>query len=155
MVKVVYLATDHAGFNLKEKISLFLKKKFYQVIDLGPLKFAQNDDYPDYGFKLAKQVAQRPGSFGVLLCRSGIGMSIVANKVKGIRAALCLSGLQAQKAREHNDANVLVLAADFSSLATMKKIIDKFLKTNFSGEERHLRRLKKIKEFERAHFKLS
>mgnify|MGYP001564391724 CR=1 FL=1 len=144
---MIFIATDHAGFALKQKIIEFLKKNGRLVNDLGPEKLDPVDDYSDFAFKLAQKVASQPESFGILLCRSGIGMSIVANKVKGVRAALCLLEEQAQKAREHNDANVLVLAADFTKLTAMEKIIDKFLTTEFSQEERHVRRLKKIAEF--------
>lgn len=145
---MIFIATDHAGFALKQKIIEFLKKNGRPVNDLGPEKLDPADDYPDYGFKLAKRIVAEPGNFGILLCRSGIGMSIVANKVKGVRAALCLLEKQAQKAREHNDANVLVLAADFTTLPGMQNIIEKFLTTEFSREERHIRRLQKIAEFE-------
>jgi len=146
---MIYLATDHAGFELKTRIIEFLKEKGRTIIDLGPAIFEATDDYPDFSFKVAQKVARESGSFGILICRSGIGMSIAANKVKGVRAALCLSELQAQKAREHNDANVLVLAADFTSFEEMQKIIRKFLETPFSAEARHRRRLQKIAEFER------
>lgn len=145
---MIFIAADHGGFNLKKKIVKFLEKEGWLVGDLGPFKFNPGDDYPDYGFALGKKVALKKGTKGVLLCLSGIGMSVVANKVKGVRAALCLNPVQAQKAREHNDANVLVLAADFTSLPKMKKIIKKFLETKFSGSQRHKRRLKKIEKFE-------
>lgn len=146
---MIFIACDHAGFELKKKIVKFLVKSGYQISDSGPCKLDLNDDYPDYGFALAKKVVSAKNNKGILICRSGIGMSIVANKVKGARAAVCLDEAQAQKAREHNDANVLVLAADFTSLDKMKKIIKKFLQTCFSGEERHLRRIKKIEKFEK------
>ena len=145
---MIFVATDHAGFELKKKIGDFLKDQGYETIDLGPEKLDPTDDYPDFGFLLAQRVAAKPNSFGILLCRSGVGMSIVANKVKGIRAALCMQPKQAQKAREHNNANVLVLAADFTGFEEMKGIIRKFLETRFSGEERHRRRLEKIRKFE-------
>lgn len=148
MQNFIYLATDHGGFSIKNKIKAFLEAGDYQVTDLGPGQLDPSDDYPDYGFKLAKRVAAESGRLGILICRSGVGMSIVSNKVKGIRAALCLLPEQAVKAREHNDANVLVLAADFTKLAAMPKIINQFLTTSFSGEKRHQRRLAKIKAYE-------
>lgn len=147
---MIFIATDHAAFELKKKINQFLRKENLKIADLGPRKLEPLDDYPDYGFLLAKEVVENKGSQGILLCRSGAGMGIVANKVKGIRAAVCLSELQAQKARKHNDANVLVLAADFTSFAEMKKVIKKFLDTRFSNEERHARRLKKIEKYEKG-----
>jgi len=146
---MIYLATDHAGFNIAKKIFKFLKAASFSVNDLGPKTLDPSDDYPDYGIRLGQKVAQNKASFGILVCRSGAGMSIVANKVEGIRAVVCLNLLQAKKARDHNDANVLVLAADFTSFEKMKPIIKTFLETKFSGESRHVRRLEKIKKFER------
>lgn len=146
---MIYLSTDHAGFEIAKKIYKFLKATGYEIEDLGPLSLDPGDDYPDYGFKLAQKTALNEDNKGILVCRSGAGMSIVANKTKGIRAVVCLSPLQAKKSREHNDANVLVLAADFTTFGQMKPIIKTFLETKFSGESRHVRRLEKIKKFER------
>jgi len=146
---MIYIAADHAGFELKKEIQIYLTKEGYRVKDLGPKTFNPKDDYPDFAFLLAQKTTTDHKNKGILLCRSGIGMAIAANKVKGARAALCLFVNQAQKAREHNDANILVLAADFTSKQDIKKIINKFLKTKFSTEERHTRRVKKIKEFEK------
>jgi ribose 5-phosphate isomerase B len=146
----VYISADHAGFELKKKIIGYLKDQHYQTVDLGPKKYNPKDDYPDFAFKMGEKTAQNKNSRGILICRSGIGMSIAANKVKGIRAALCMEELQAEKAREHNNANVLVLAADFINFKEMKKIIKKFLETEFSGEKRHIRRLAKIRAYENS-----
>ncbi len=145
---MIFIATDHAGFTLKKKIIQFLENESFKIADLGPKKFDSRDDYPDYAFALAKKVSLDPKNKGVLICRSGIGMTIAANKVKGAKAALCLNKLQAKKAREHNNANILVLAADFTSFGQMKEIIRRFLQTKFSNKERHKRRLEKIKKFE-------
>ena len=144
---MIYIAADHAGFQLKKEIQNYLIKEGYRVKDLGPKTFNPEDDYPDFAFLLAQRTTLNSKNRGILLCRSGIGMAIAANKVKGAKAALCLSELQAQKAREQNDANILILAADFTGSAGMKKIIVKFFKTKFSGEERHIRRIKKIEKF--------
>ena len=144
---MIYIAADHAGFELKKEILSYLTKKDIKFIDLGPKTFNPEDDYPDFAFLLAQKTAVDPKNKGILLCRSGIGMAIAANKVKGAKAALCLSELQAQKARRHNDANILVLSADFTGKEEIKKTINKFLETKFSGEERHIRRIKKIEEF--------
>jgi len=146
---MIYIAADHAGFELKKEIKNYLTLKGIQTTDLGPKTLNPKDDYPDFAFLLAKKTAADPKNKGILLCRSGIGMTIAANKIKGARAALCLSELQAQKARQHNNANILVLAADFSAKKEIKKIIKKFLETSFSTEERHIRRVNKIKIFER------
>lgn len=146
---MIYIAADHAGFELKKEIISYLTKEGNQIKDIGPKTFKPEDDYPDFAFPLAKKTAANHKNKGILLCRSGIGMSIAANKVKGARAALCLFAKQAQKAREHNNANILVLAADFSAKEETKKIIKKFLETKFSREEKHIRRVKKIEEFEK------
>jgi len=146
---MIYIAADHAGFEPKKEIINYLKKEDIQATDLGPKVFNPKDDYPDFAFPLAQKTAADQKNKGILLCRSGIGMAIAANKVKGARAALCLFVKQAQKAREHNDANIIVLAADFISQQDIKKIIKKFLETKFSKEERHIRRIKKIEEFEK------
>ena len=146
---MIYIAADHAGFELKKEIQSYLTKEGYRVKDLGPKTFNPEDDYPDFAFPLAQKTAADPKNKGILLCRSGIGMTIAANKVKGAQAALCLFELQAQKARRYNDANIIVLAADFTGKKEIKKIIRKFLGTKFSKEERHTRRVKKIEKFEK------
>lgn len=145
---MIYIATDHAGFEISKRVTEFLAQKGIQFEDLGPETLEKTDDYPDYAFALAQKTSEDSKNFGILVCRSGAGMSIAANKVKGIRAVVCLSALQAKKARDHNDANVLVLAADYTNFSDMKKIITTFLKTPFSNEQRHLRRLKKITKYE-------
>ena len=145
---MIYIATDHAGFEVSQKVTKFLTEKRIKFEDLGPKTLDKLDDYPDYAFRLAQKTAQEPENFGILVCRSGAGMAISANKVKGIRAVVCMSTLQAKKARDHNNANVLVLAADYTNFSDIKKIITTFLRTPFSNEERHQRRLLKISQFE-------
>jgi ribose 5-phosphate isomerase B len=113
------------------------------LIDLGTFDDVKGVDYPDYADKLCRLV-KKEHSMGVLMCGTGIGMSIAANRHKGIRAALCRTVKDAELARSHNDANVLVLAADFTKGSMAVKIVDKFFKTRFSNEPRHKRRIKKI-----------
>lgn len=144
----IYIASDHGGYQLKEELKGYLKDKGYQVEDLGNTKFDPEDDYPDFVFPLASRVAQGEQGLGIVIGRSGNGETMAANKVKGIRAVVCLNEKMAQKARLDNDANVLSLGADYINTETAKKIVDAFLTTLFSGEERHKRRLGKIKNYE-------
>ncbi|HPR17306.1 MAG TPA: ribose 5-phosphate isomerase B [Candidatus Cloacimonadota bacterium] len=140
----IALASDHAGFELKEAIKADLGK--YEVVDFGAFS-PEPVDYPDTGFAAAKAVVNGSCERGILVCGSGIGMSIVANKVPGIRAALCHSAEYAVLSRKHNDANILVLAGRFTSAETAKEIIAAWFATEFEGG-RHQRRLDKITKFE-------
>ncbi len=144
----IYLGTDHAGFELKEKIKIFLKEKNFDVEDCGALTFDKNDDYPDFIAKAAIGVSENPASKGIVLGKSGAGECIVANKIKGIRAILGFSEENVRLAREHNDANVLSLGSAFVNEELMKKLIIIFLETKFSNEDRHVRRINKIKDIE-------
>lgn len=143
----VYLASDHGGYKYKEELKKYLAEKGYEIEDMGNTELDPKDDYTDFVFPLAVRVSKEEGSRGIVLGRSGNGEQIAANKVKGIRAVLCLSEKMAQKAREHNDANVLSLGADYIDLGTVKKIVGAFLTTPFSGKERHKRRLSKISKY--------
>jgi len=146
---MVYLGADHRGFNLKEKIKKYLQNLDYKIVDLGNKIFNSKDDYPDFGKKVAGKVSKNSAKDkGILFCGSGSGMAIAANKVKEIRAVLGFNEKAAKMSREHNDANVLCLPADFLSLSKAKKIVKIWLETPFSKEKRHIRRLKKIKRIE-------
>ena len=140
----IAIASDHAGYELKETIKNFLIE--YEVTDFGTYSI-ESMDYPDTGFKAAESVAKGDSDIGILICGSGLGMSIVANKVKGIRAALCNSVELARLSRKHNDANILVLQGRFISRSLAKKIIKVWLYTEFEGG-RHQRRLDKISRYE-------
>lgn len=144
----VYIASDHGGFEYKKELKKYLKGKGYEVEDLGAHEFDPKDDYADFVFPLALRVSKKLGSFGVVLGRSGNGEQITANKVKGIRAVLCFNEKMAQKAREHNDANVLSLGADYIELKEAKKIVEIFLSSPYPAEERHARRIGKITSYE-------
>ena len=123
-------------------------KTSYEVEDLGPYELNPEDDYPKYTLKVAKKVAENPESEGILICRSGIGVSIAANKVKGCYAALCFTKQHAEKAREHNNANVLCLDADYTGDDPLE-ITKTFLSTNFAGwDSRHGRRVKEVLDIE-------
>lgn len=133
-----FIASDHRGFFLKD----YLKRK-HPLIDLGTFDDEKKVDYPDYAKKLCSFV-KKEDSKGILICGTGLGMSIAANRYKGIRAALCHDVKDAEMARKHNDANVLVLAGDFTKGHVAEKIAEVFFKTKFSQEQRHKRRIKKL-----------
>jgi len=144
----VYIASDHAGYEYKGEIIKFLEEGGYEVIDCGNEKYDSNDDYPDFIIPLAEKVSKAVDSFGIALGRSGNGEAIAANKVEGVRAAMGFSPQMTKKAREDNDANILCLGADYVDLQTACKAVEIFLKTPFSGIDRHARRIKKIKDYE-------
>jgi len=146
---MIYIGADHGGFKLKREIIAFLKEKGHDVKDIGAKILHQDDDFPQFAFKVAHKVAEEKGSLGILICRNGIGMSIAANKVKGIKAGLVSFVGQAITARAHDNCNILVLPADFIDQEHALKIIDTYLKTRFSKEKRYLRRLKVIEEYEK------
>ncbi len=140
-MKKIFIASDHAGYNLKNIIvSKF--SKIQKIIDLGP-KSNTSVDYPDYAKKLSKKVASLKGSFGILVCGSGMGMSIVANKTKNIRAALCYSKKNTKLSRLHNNANIITLGSRLTNKNNAISLIRIFLSTKFESG-RHLRRIKKI-----------
>ena len=142
----IAIGCDHAAFDEKEKLVDFLKNKLsHEVIDLGTFSNS-SVDYPDYGHKVAINVAQHKTDKGIVLCGSGIGISIAANKVKGVRAALCTTIEHAIMSRKHNDANILALGARFTPFKQIKLIVDSWLCTEFEGG-RHLRRVNKIEIF--------
>ena len=138
----VALGADHRGFALKEELKAWLAAHGHEVIDLGPAS-ADRVDYPDYAFKVADAVARHQADRGILICSTGIGMSIAANKVRGVRAALADSVRPARLSHEHNDANVLCLGADFVSAAETRRIVSVWLRTEFAGG-RHARRVRKV-----------
>ena len=144
----IAIGSDHGGFKLKEQITKFLKRKEYKVMDFGT-NSEQSCDYPLIAYSVAKSVSRKDSKRGILVCKSGIGNSITANKVKGIRAALCYNIKAAKLSRKHNDANVLVLGALFIDFAKASKMIDIWLNTEFEGG-RHLRRVKQIERIEKS-----
>ncbi|MBI4144760.1 RpiB/LacA/LacB family sugar-phosphate isomerase [Candidatus Woesearchaeota archaeon] len=156
MADTLYLGADHAGFELKEKLKAYLKKKGVTVRDLGAWKLDKHDDYPDYAFPVAKLVVQT-GSKGILVCGSAEGICIAANKVKGARAVPIWSVKNARVSRQHNDANILCIAGGKTvakthglglSFSQAKKIVDAWISEPFLGAARHVRRLHKISRFE-------
>lgn len=149
MKKTIYIGTDHAGYEYKEAIKEALERDGYMVVDKGAFQFEAKDDYPDFIYPVATAVAEDPDTrVGVVLGGSGQGEAIVANKVKGIRAALGFSEFVVKATREHNDSNVLSLGARTLPVETAIEYVKLFLDTPFSGDERHVRRIKKIHELE-------
>ena len=138
----VLLASDHAGFKLKDKIKRFLIKKGNIVLDLGT-KNKNSVDYPDYAHLLSKKMKNTKNQFGILICGSGIGMNMAANKHKNIRAALCYNIKSAKLSRQHNNANVISIGARLIKKNTALMCVSAFLKTKFEGG-RHIKRVKKI-----------
>ena len=139
----IALAADHRGHAMKEKVLALLHDTGHEVLDMGT-NSATSVDYPDLAYPAAKAVAEGRAERGILICGSGIGMDICANKVPGIRAALCHDELTAQMSRRHNDANVLCLASDVMSDDLVRSIINSWLTTTFEGGGRHSRRVKKM-----------
>ncbi len=142
---MIGIGSDHGGFELKEKVKKHLEERGLEYKDFGTYS-ADSCDYPVYGRAVAKAVASGECDRGILICGTGIGISITANKVKGIRAALCSDCYSAQATREHNDANILAMGARVLGDGLALKIVDTFLDTPFSGDERHIRRISMIEE---------
>lgn len=145
---MIYIGSDHAGHALKLEIATYLEQRGLEFKDLGNTISDPDDDYPDFAFDVAEGVAADQDSFGILTCGSAEGVCIAANKVRGIRAAPVTTPDMARLTREHNDANVLCLSGWNQTIEGAKPIIDAFLSTEFTGEERHVRRLTKISEYE-------
>ncbi len=142
LFKKICIASDHAGYNLKQDIIEFIIKKHISIIDLGP----QNNnsvDYPDYAHKISNRVKSKKSDVGILVCGSGTGMAISANKTKGIRAAVCYNLRSTRLSRQHNNANIIALGSRLTKKKDALKLIEIFLKTKFEGG-RHLKRIKKI-----------
>jgi ribose 5-phosphate isomerase B len=146
---IIYIGADHRGFQLKEKLTAFLKEKGYPVFDVGASSYDPTDDYPDFAEGVARKVGEMLGdSAGILICGSGAGVCVTANKFKNIRAAMALSAGQVKAARSDDHTNVLCLASDFTSEEEAQRMIAVWLETSFSEEARHLRRIKKISQLE-------
>jgi RpiB/LacA/LacB family sugar-phosphate isomerase len=145
----IAIATDHAGFRLKQELVEYLRGLGHEVIDLGT-NSAAPVDYPDYAVAVGQTVLAGKAERGILICGSGVGASVAANKLKGIRAGLCHDTYSAHQGVEHDDMNVLVLGARVIGPALANELVGAFVHAKFSGEERHLRRLNKVKALEEA-----
>ena len=144
----IAIACDHGAFDYKETIKEMLIEEGHEVIDCG-CTGTDSVDYPDYGSACAKLVASNEVERGIVMCGTGIGISISANKVKGIRCALCTDVTMARLTREHNDANMLSVGQRTTGIETVKDIVHTFLNTPFSNGERHIARIQKIAELEK------
>jgi RpiB/LacA/LacB family sugar-phosphate isomerase len=143
----VAVGSDHAGYSLKQEIAAYLRKEGHDVVDVGTNSEAPVD-YPDFAEATGLAVRDGRAERGVLICGSGVGASIAANKLKGIRAAICHDGYSAHQGVEHDDMNVLVLGARVIGNALAQELVHNFLGARFTAEERHLRRLNKVKAIE-------
>ena len=141
-MKKIFISSDHAGFKLKEAIKIFLNKKKYKFTDLGP-KNDDKVDYPDYAHKVAKKVKINKNHVGILVCGSGMGMNIAANRHKNIRAAQCFNLKSTKLSRLHNDANIITLGSRLLNKKNVMSLVNIFLNTKFEGG-RHTKRIKKI-----------
>jgi len=141
---MLYLASDHRGFKLKEKIKKYLDKNKIIFTDLGALKYDKDDDYPDFAKILALKILENKNNLGIALCGSGAGMSIALNRFKNIRAGLAFNPKMAEAQKQQDNINVLVIASDFTKESTAFLMVDKFLKTKFLKKQRYLRRIKKL-----------
>ena len=145
---MLYIGADHRGFALKEEIVQWLKEKGHDVVDCGAFELNKDDDYPDFSADVAKRVAQDGNSKGIVICGSGAGVTITANKIGGIRCANACNGDEVIHARAHDDLNVLALSADYLTKEQAEELIEAFLSTSFDPQERFVRRLNKIREIE-------
>jgi len=144
----IFIGADHRGYRLKNKVSEYLTEQGFRVIDVGTHRKDTNCDYPQFSYQVAKGVAENKGASGILVCLTGIGHSIAANKVPGVRAALCYNKQAAVLSRSHNDANVLIVGSKFVSQKKIMEIVRVWLKTSFEGG-RHVRRLRQIQKIEK------
>ncbi|HEY0221055.1 MAG TPA: RpiB/LacA/LacB family sugar-phosphate isomerase [Candidatus Paceibacterota bacterium] len=147
----IYIGSDHAGFEMKKALIEYLKSLPHESYDCGPGEYNHDDDYPDYISKVAKEVSDDPESFGIVIGFSGQGEAIVSNRFSNVRCALFYGGPKhiLTLSREHNDANMLSLGVNFITTAEAKKAVELWLHTKFTGEERHVRRIKKIEKYSR------
>ncbi len=148
----IYLGADHAGWELKEALEEHLKGKKFQVVDMGNENLVNDDDYPDFGYAVAKRVATDENAHGIVICGNAQGICIVANKVKGVRAATGFNADVAASARADDNSNVLCLPGRHLDAKEAIQIVDTWLSTEFSGAARHVRRLKKVSDIENQEF---
>lgn len=150
---MIYLASDHRGFELKQKLFKRLQDEGMIVADLGNDHLDPNDDYPEFAKKVAEATVSAEENRGILLCGSGVGVDIVANKIPGIRSALVFDSVRTKQSREHEDVNVISLPADILDEQTTWEIVSAFLNTPFSNNQRHIRRLEEVKKVEEEYAK--
>ncbi|KKS32713.1 MAG: hypothetical protein UU93_C0005G0021 [Candidatus Amesbacteria bacterium GW2011_GWA2_42_12] len=148
---MIYLGADHRGFDLKAKICKWLAGRGYEFEDVGAFEYDHDDDYFDYAFQVAEKISHNPNlNRGIVICASGVGVDIVANRFDGVRCGLGFAEDQVHAARRDDDINVLALPADNCDEELATKLAEKFLETSFSSSDRYLRRLEKLKRFEKS-----
>ena len=147
----ISVAADHNGYELKSEISLLLNELGHQVVDVGPHSHDPLDDYPDYAKLLAKHVSTGSSQRGIMVCGSGVGASVAANKVKGVRAAVCHDIYSAHQGVEHDDMNVLCIGGRIIDEELAIDLVKSFVEAKFTSEDRHMRRLKKVLNIEKNH----
>ncbi len=148
----IYIGADHGGFEFKQRLIELLKRRGRGIIDMGPLTYDKGDDYPDYAEKVCREIMSKGGK-GILICRSGHGMAIIANKFPGIYASVCWSEESAFKGKKDDNINVLCLPGDLVTVELAEKIVEMWLNTPFESIERRNRRLDKVKMIEKGNFK--
>ncbi|HYE22420.1 MAG TPA: RpiB/LacA/LacB family sugar-phosphate isomerase [Verrucomicrobiae bacterium] len=144
----IYLGADHGGYKLKEELKKWIKEWHHSFEDMGAFRYDSKDDYPDYAWEVGMKVGSEPKARGILLCRSGQGVCVVANKARGARAVVAWNEQSAEASRHDDDANILCLPADYLTIDNAKKIVHAFLVTKFSGDEEDKRRLEKIRKID-------
>lgn len=140
----VVIGADHGGFTLKQELLETVRLAGHQVIDVGALRYDQSDDYPDFSLAVARAVSGGEADRGIIVCGSGVGACVAANKINGVRACLCHDTYSARQGVEHDDLNVLCLGGRIVGVALAADLVQAFLGASFTGEERHTRRLKKV-----------
>ena len=144
----IVLGADHAGFEMKQDAVTFVRTLGHEILDVGANTGTQPDDYPDFAEALGMAIRERKADRGILICGSGVGASVAANKIPGVRAGLCHDCYSAHQGVEHDDMNVLVMGSRIIGIELAHDLVKSFLRANFSGEERHVRRLEKVKKIE-------
>jgi ribose 5-phosphate isomerase B len=144
----ILFGADHGGFALKQELAAHLRGAGHDIVDLGAHEYDSGDDYPDFALAVARAVAAGQGERGVIVCGSGVGACVAANKVRGVRAALCHDTYSAHQGVEHDDLNVLCLGGRIIGGALAREVVDAFVGAQFTGEERHRRRLQKVLDAE-------
>ncbi|MHB8654106.1 MAG: ribose 5-phosphate isomerase B [Terriglobia bacterium] len=144
----IVLGADHAGFDMKQDAVAFVRALGHEILDVGARTGTQPDDYPDFAEALGMAIRNRQADRGILICGSGVGASVAANKIPGVRAGLCHDCYSAHQGVEHDDMNVLVVGSRIIGIELAHELVKSFLHANFTGEERHVRRLEKVKKIE-------
>jgi ribose 5-phosphate isomerase B len=152
MVERIAIGADHGGYHLKKDLVSYLENK-YEITDVGADTYNVQDDYPEFAEAVARVIVSRKAERGILICGSGVGACITANKIPGVRACLCHDIYSAHQGVEHDDMNILCLGARVVAIELAKELVDAFLNANYSGEERYQRRLEKILEIEQKSFR--